>query len=152
MEAGEEDGIRPAGLGARDTLRLEAAMPLYGHELSEQVNPIQAGLAFAVNLKDRSFPGHEPIRQAASDPQLPRRVGLQLNGGRIPRQHHAVQDAAGGVVGEVTSGTFSPTMHCPIAMAYVKPEHSQSGRQLAIDIRGHLAPAEVVALPFYQRF
>ena len=84
MNAGESEGILPAGLGARDTLRLEAAMPLYGHELSEQITPIQAGLAFAVDLENRSFPG-SPSRAAQSDPQLPRRIGLRLTGKRVPR-------------------------------------------------------------------
>ncbi len=151
MNAGESEGILPAGLGARDTLRLEAAMPLYGHELSEEITPIQAGLEFAVDLDNRSFPGIAALRSAQSDPQLPRRIGLRLTGKRVPRQHYRVRSDQGAEVGEVTSGTFSPTFACPLAMAYVQPEHGQPGNSLQIDVRGQLEPATVVALPFYQR-
>jgi aminomethyltransferase len=138
------------GLGARDTLRLEAAMPLYEHELSETINPIQAGLAFAVNFGDREFVGREALERAACDTNQPVRVGLQLDGKRVPRQGAAVilGDEA---VGEVTSGTFSPTFERPIAMAYVRPSAKTVGTQLAVDIRGSQCPAFVVPLPFYER-
>ena len=132
LTAGAAEGIQPAGLGARDTLRLEAAMPLYGQELSPEITPIQAGLQFAVDLDDRSFPGAEALRRALNDRQLPRRVGLKLTGRRVPRQHYRVLDSSGQIVGEVTSGTFSPTFECPLAMAYVRPDCSQPG-QAAVD-------------------
>jgi aminomethyltransferase len=151
MSVGESMGIRAAGLGARDTLRLEAAMPLYGHELSEAITPIQAGLDFAVDLEDRTFPGIDAIRQQRSNPGLPRRVGLSLGGKRVPRQHYRVRSAHGEDVGEVTSGTFSPTLARPLAMAYVQPGYDQPGSRLSVDVRGQLEPATVVALPFYQR-
>ena len=150
MQAGEPDGIAPAGLGARDTLRLEAAMPLYGHELSEDIGPIQAGLSFAVNLKDRDFIGRDAITKQKQDADLPQRVGLELSGRRVPREHFAVFHGDE-QVGEVTSGTFSPTLEKPIAMAYVKPQHAASGTALTIDIRGRREAATVVDLPFYQR-
>ena len=151
MSLGQNESIAAAGLGARDTLRLEAAMPLYGHELSDQINPIQAGLNFAVDVENRSFPGRDAIQQAMNDPNLPRRIGLKLSGKRVPRQHYPVVDSAENVIGEVTSGTYSPTLDCPIAMAYVEPAHSELGTSLAVDIRGRKEPAEIVPLPFYQR-
>jgi aminomethyltransferase len=139
-----------AGLGARDTLRLEAAMPLYGHELSETINPIQAGLNFAVNLKGREFVGCTALARFASDTSQSVRVGLTLDGRRVPRQGCAVLHN-GEIVGEVTSGTFSPTLERPIAMAYVRPTAQATGTQLSVDIRGTQHPAIVVQLPFYQR-
>jgi aminomethyltransferase len=148
--AAEKVGGRACGLGARDTLRLEAAMPLYGHELSETINPIQAGLNFAVNLGGRKFVGSDTLEQFAADKSQPVRIGLQCDGKRVPRQgcpvlHNNV------VVGEVTSGTYSPTLDRPIAMAYVQPSASAVGTQLTTDIRGTQHPAVVVPLPFYTR-
>jgi aminomethyltransferase len=150
IQESEKVGGMAAGLGARDTLRLEAAMPLYGHELSEAINPIQAGLQFAVNLAGREFVGREAIERFAADPNQPARVGLTLDGRRVPRQGCAVLHN-GETVGEVTSGTFSPTFQRPIAMAYVRPTAKASGIQLEVDIRGTRQPAAVVPLPFYQR-
>jgi aminomethyltransferase len=150
VAAAEKLGGMAAGLGARDTLRLEAAMPLYGHELSESINPIQAGLKFAVNLEGREFIGREALEKFATDTKQPVRVGLQLDGKRVPRQGCALLQN-GEVVGEVTSGTFSPTLERPIAMAYVCPSAHAVGTQLAVDIRGTAHPAVVVRLPFYER-
>ena len=150
MQAGEAHGIAPAGLGARDTLRLEAAMPLYGHELSEDIGPIQAGLNFAVNLKDRDFIGHDAIARQKEDATLPVRVGLELSGRRVPREHFGVFHGDE-QVGEVTSGTFSPTLQKPIAMAYVHPHVASTGTNLTIDIRGRREGAVIVDLPFYKR-
>ena len=147
--AGRVDGLA-VGLGARDTLRLEAAMPLYGHELSEEINPIEAGLGFAVNLSGRDFIGRDAIEKFTQDESQPVRVGLESEGKRVPRQGCPVlQD--GEVVGEVTSGTFSPTLGRPIAMAYVRPQAAATGTKLAADIRGTLYPATIVPLPFYSR-
>jgi aminomethyltransferase len=138
------------GLGARDTLRLEAAMPLYGHELSETINPIQAGLSFAVNIGNREFVGREALERAAADANQLVRVGLALDGKRVSRQGAAVilGDTA---VGDVTSGTFSPTFERPIAMAYVRPSAQAVGTKLTVDIRGTHYPAIIVPLPFYER-
>ncbi|HUY90733.1 MAG TPA: glycine cleavage system aminomethyltransferase GcvT [Pirellulales bacterium] len=143
-------GATPAGLGCRDTLRLEAAMPLYGHELSEQINPYQAGLAFAVDLEGREFTGREALAAIAGDPKLPRRIGLELAGKRVPREGYPVL-FEGRRTGEITSGTFSPTLEKPIAMAYVEPAAAAPGTELAVDIRGRQEPARVVELPFYKR-
>jgi aminomethyltransferase len=142
-------GGRAVGLGARDTLRLEAAMPLYGHELSEQINPIQAELQFAVNLEDREFVGR-PALLDAKGRCIRRRVGLELIGKRVPREHYPVL-RGDTVVGEVTSGTFSPTLQRPIAMAYVDAAAAVEGTELQVEIRGSREAAKVVRLPFYVR-
>ena len=145
-----ERGAQPAGLGCRDTLRLEAGMPLYGHELNEGINPYQAGLGFAVNLEGRQFPGRDSLARFATDANQPKRIGLELIGKRVPREHFGVF-AGDTQIGEVTSGTFSPTLQRPIAMAYVAPKFAEPGAELTIDIRGKREPARVVKLPFYKR-
>ena len=150
LEAGRSSGAVPAGLGARDTLRLEAAMPLYGHELSEQIDPLTAGLGFAVNLEGRDFPGRDALAKLKQSPRTLRRVGLELAGRRVPREHYPVLHGDR-PVGEVTSGTFSPTLERPIAMAYVQADLAEIGTDLIVDIRGQQEPARVVKLPFYRR-
>ena len=143
-------GAMAAGLGARDTLRLEAGMPLYGHELSEAIDPFQAGLDFAVNLKDRTFTGHDALVRLKQQTGRPQRVGLVVTGKRVPREGFPIL-SAGNVVGSVTSGTFSPTLEQSIAMGYVAPEFAAVGTELAIDVRGRAESAHVVPLPFYRR-
>jgi len=150
LAAGQAVGAQPVGLAARDTLRLEAAMPLYGHELNERVNPIQAGLGFAISFGDRAFVGRDALERFARNAAQPVRVGLQLDGRRVPRQEAAV--LRGDVpVGEVTSGTFSPTFERPIAMAYVEASAQATGTRLTVDVRGTPYAAVVVPLPFYER-
>jgi aminomethyltransferase len=143
-------GGTAAGLGARDTLRLEAGMPLYGHELSEEIDPFQAGLGYAVSLKDRTFPGSDALARLKSDATRPVRVAWELGGKRVPREGYAVliQDKP---IGHVTSGTFSPTLNKPIAMGYVSPAHAAVGTEVTIDIRGSREQARTVELPFYKR-
>lgn len=150
LEAGKEQGARAVGLAARDTLRLEAAMPLYGHELNENVDPLTADLGFAVNFQGRDFVGREALEKIKAVPNRPRRVGLELAGKRIPREHYPVL-ANGEKIGEVTSGTFSPTLQKSIAMAYVQPQYAAAGTELSVDIRGAAEACRVVALPFYTR-
>lgn len=142
--------LKPCGLGARDTLRLEAGMPLYGHELTEEVDPFQAGLAWAVKLSKGEFIGHGALAQRRDDLSLPKRVGLAIEGKRIAREGARVT-SVGHDVGRVTSGTFSPTLGKPIAMAYVEPAHAATGTVCSIDVRGSAVPATVVPLPFYRR-
>jgi aminomethyltransferase len=149
-EGASKLGGSAAGLGARDTLRLEAAMPLYGHELNEETNPLEAGLDFAVNLKDRHFAGSDVLAAVKRDGPKRVRVGLELAGKRVPREHYAIF-AGDRTVGEVTSGTFSPTLQKPIAMSFVPPQYAAVGTELQIDIRGAREPAHVVKLPFYKR-
>ena len=151
MLAGREHGILPVGLGARDTLRLEAGMPLYGHELNENTNPYQAGLGFAVNLEGRSFLGSEALQIHSQTKSAVTRVGLKLDGRRSAREGTPVLDADRRQVGEVTSGTFSPTLEVPISMAYVATEVARPGTQLDVDIRGSIVCAAITPLPFYKR-
>jgi len=150
MELGKPLGVVPAGLGARDTLRLEAGMPLYGHELSEQINPFQAGLGFACHLVGYDFPGRDALVAIQNRPAASVRVGLELAGKRAARQGCPIL-VDGCPVGEVTSGSYSPTLGKPIAMGYLAPEFSRPGTELQIDIRGRVEPARVVELPFYRR-
>ncbi|MEN6458098.1 MAG: glycine cleavage system aminomethyltransferase GcvT [Thermoguttaceae bacterium] len=151
MELGKPLGVVPAGLGARDTLRLEAGMPLYGHELSEEINPFQAGLGFACHLVGYDFPGRDALLKIQAEPLKTVRIGLEMApGSRAARQGCPVL-AEGRPIGEVTSGTHAPTLGYPVAMAYVPAEFAEAGRQLQIDIRGRIEPAKVVELPFYQR-
>ena len=147
--AKEEATIKPAGLGARDTLRLEAGMPLYGHELSETIDPLSAGLGWAVDLK-KDFIGAEALRKVAEAGPKRKLVGLELEGRRIARQGAPVM-AGDQTVGEVTSGTFGPTVQKSIAMAYVDAAQAGEGTQLSVDLKGTANPARVVALPFYKK-
>ncbi|MDX3243106.1 glycine cleavage system aminomethyltransferase GcvT [Streptomyces sp. ME18-1-4] len=154
-KAGEGVGLVPCGLSCRDTLRLEAGMPLYGHELSTSLTPFDAGLGRVVKFgKEGDFVGREALAAAASraQEQPPRvLVGLVAEGRRVPRAGYAVV-AGGAVIGEVTSGAPSPTLGRPIAMAYVDAAHAAPGAPgVGVDIRGAHEPYEVVALPFYKR-
>src|SRR5690606_8937155 len=118
FDAGQPYGSLPSGLGARDTLRREAGMPHYAHELSATINPYQAGLGFAVDLRNREFLGRESLQSAAQDKSQRVRVGLEVASRRVPREHSLVIRSSEDPtpVGEVTSGTFSPTLERPIAM------------------------------------
>jgi aminomethyltransferase len=144
-----EATIKPAGLGARDTLRLEAGMPLYGHELTEQTDPISAGLGWAADLT-KDFIGAPALRQVAEAGPKRKLVGLELDGRRIARQGAPVV-LDGRPVGEVTSGTFSPTLQKSIAMAYVDAGLAAEGAGFDVDLKGTTNPAKVVKLPFYKR-
>ena len=158
ISAGAPFGLVPAGLASRDTLRLEAGMPLYGHELSLEIYPAQAGLGRVVVTAKDAFVGKEATESgpAADAPVL---VGLALPGRRAGRAGYPVLQsaeagaaaAAGSLVGEITSGALSPTLGYPIAMAYVRPDCAAIGTELAVDVRGSAIPATVVALPFYRR-
>ncbi len=125
-------------------------MPLYGHELTEEITPLEADLGFAVNLEDRNFPGADALRAINSEGPKRIRIGLELSGKRAAREHYGIF-AGDQPIGEITSGTFSPTLQKPIAMGYVPPQQSQPGTELSVDIRGSREPARVVKLPFYKR-
>ncbi len=148
-EAGRDAGLIPCGLGCRDTLRLEAAMPLYGHELSDAIDPITAGLSFAVAL-GKEFIGRDAIKTVAERGPRSVRVGLELAGKRIAREETPLFQGDQ-QVGTVASGTFSPTLGRSIAMGYVGPECAEPGTVLEADLRGRREPAIVVPLPFYRR-
>jgi aminomethyltransferase len=153
MSAGADAGIVPAGLGARDTLRLEAGMALYGNELDRETRPNEAGLARVVKLeKPGDFVGRRALERAQSDGPRKTLVGLELRDRGIARHGYSVhmpgEDAE---VGVVTSGTLSPTLGKAIAMAYVPPDAAAPGTMLDVGIRASRVPAEVVPLPFYKR-
>jgi aminomethyltransferase len=148
LEAGRPHGLVPAGLAARDTLRLEAGMPLYGHELSRDTTPAQAALGRVVAADKPSFIGKNA---AAADPDAPVLVGLVAEGKRAGRAGYAVVSESGDPLGEITSGALSPTLGHPIAMAYVSPESADEGPAVVLDVRGTRIPATVTALPFYRR-
>ncbi|WP_199435334.1 glycine cleavage system aminomethyltransferase GcvT [Qaidamihabitans albus] len=148
-EAGEPHGLLPAGLACRDTLRLEAGMPLYGNELGRELTPFHANLGRVVKLdKPGDFVGRAALEKVGEPDRV--LVGLRGSGRRAPRYGYRVLHGDA-VVGEVTSGALSPTLGHPVAMAYVPPELREPGTSLAVDIRGRVEPVEVVALPFYQR-
>lgn len=149
LEAGNNLGVRACGLGARDTLRFEAAMPLYGHEMDETINPYAAGLGWAVKLSKGDFVGREALVQWKKRPGKVR-VGLALEGKRIARQGSVVS-REGREVGAVTSGTFAPTLSKSLAMALVEPTSGAESTELTVDVRGHAEPARIVPLPFYRR-
>jgi aminomethyltransferase len=146
--AGEPLGLIPAGLASRDTLRLEAGMPLYGHELGLDTLPAQAGLSRVVSTK-KHFVGRTALEAAAPGERV--LVGLVSEGRRAGRAGYAVLDAEGSEVGVVTSGALSPTLGYPIAMAYVSGRVAAPGTELFIDVRGSRIAATVVQLPFYTR-
>ncbi|WP_432564017.1 glycine cleavage system aminomethyltransferase GcvT [Kineococcus sp. SYSU DK003] len=151
LEAAREHGGVPAGLACRDTLRLEAGMPLYGHELSREVSPYAAGLGRIVKLdKEPGAVGLEALRRLSEEPPTRVLVGLRGSGRRAPRAGYAVL-ADGAVVGQVTSGALSPTLGYPVAMGYVEAAHAAAGTALTVDVRGTELPVEVVQLPFYRR-
>ncbi|MFC5745088.1 glycine cleavage system aminomethyltransferase GcvT [Actinomadura rugatobispora] len=144
------EGVTPAGLSARDTLRLEAGMPLYGNELTAETNPFEAGLGRVVKLdKPVDFVGKATLAAQAQTPPGRRLVGLVARGRRAPRKGYEVVTSDGTPCGVVTSGAPSPTLGTPIAMAYVDNGVDESG--LAVDVRGRREPVDVVALPFYKR-
>ena len=151
LAAGEPHGIAPVGLGARDTLRLEAGMPLYGNELDRTTTPFDAGLGRVVKFdKPEDFVGRAALEKVAATGPTKRLVGLELRGRGIARHGYPVL-SEGRRVGEVTSGTMSPSIGKAIAMAYVEPRLAEPGTMLEVEIRGAGVAAQVVPLPFYTR-
>jgi aminomethyltransferase len=150
LERGAPSGLEPVGLGARDTLRLEAGLPLYGHEIDRGVTPLEAGLAWVAKLDRADFVGRDRLREQRAAGVPRRLVGLELGGRRIARQGAEVM-LGGEVVGTVSSGTFSPTFERPIAMALLAAPAAEVGREVEVDVRGRREAAVVRDLPFYRR-
>ncbi len=148
LETGKAEGLICCGLGARDTLRLEAAMPLYGHEMDDETTPLEAGLGTFVKMGKSDFIGRAAL-QEKGEPQK-RRVGLKATGRGILREHLDVF-LDGVKIGATTSGTFAPYIKEPIAMALIDAQHTAIGTQVEVDVRGRKVAAEVVKLPFYRR-
>jgi aminomethyltransferase len=149
LEEGQADGIRPAGLGARDTLRLEAGMRLYGNDMDIDTNPLEAGLDWTLNL-DKDFIGRDAIMRAREQGISRLLVGFKMLDRSIPRHGYAVVND-GERVGTVSSGNVSFTLGYNIGMAYVPPALAEPGARFGVEVRGTAAPAEVVPLPFYKR-
>lgn len=151
MAAGRDDGLVAAGLGARDTLRFEACFPLYGNELTEETNPIEAGLSRFVKIDKGSFIGREALVSVMKHGATRRLVGLEMFDRGLPRQGYTVSDATGLEIGFVTSGGLAPTLGTHLALAYVPTAFSALGTEVAIMIRGNPRRARVVTTPFYRR-
>lgn len=148
LEAGADKGLTPCGLGARDTLRMEASMPLYGHEMDETVTPLEADLDIFVKLEKEGFIGKSALVQAGAPKR--RRVGFAVTGRGIARERCDAY-VNGEKVGVVTSGTHCPYLNAPMGMALIQSEHAVVGTKLEIDVRGRKIPAQVVPLPLYKK-
>ena len=146
-----DERVKPIGLGARDSLRLEAGLPLYGHDVDETVSPVEADLAFSISKKRRDardFPGAARIAKELAEGASRKRVGLVVLEGAPAREGAEIADEAGNVIGVVTSGGFSPSMGKPIAMGFVPPAYAAAGSKLKVIVRGKAQTAEVTAMPF----
>jgi aminomethyltransferase len=154
MEAGKSVGIKPAGLGARDTLRTEVCYPLYGHELDEQTTPIEAGVGFFVALDKGDFTGRSVLASQKANGASKKLVAFKMTDKSAPpRPHYAIWSTGPDArkLGEVVSGTQSPTLGNGIGLGYVPPDFSKPGTNLEIEIRGKRSPAVVVQKPFYRK-
>jgi aminomethyltransferase len=146
-----DERVKPIGLGARDSLRLEAGLPLYGHDLDRETTPAMADLAFAIGKRRRGeggFPGAERILAELEQGVPLKRVGFTLDGRQPVREGALVLDGEGNEIGRVTSGGFSPSLSAPIGMAYVATAHTEPGAAITLEQRGKLFPATVTAMPF----
>lgn len=151
LEAGKEEGVLPCGLGARDTLRFEAALPLYGQELSKDITPIEAGLGFAVKTdKDADFIGKNVLKKQKEEGTARKLAGIEMMDKGIPRHGYKVF-ANGEEIGFVTTGTQSPTLKKNIGLALIKSEFAEVNTEVEVEIRGKRLRAKVVATPFYKR-
>jgi len=150
IKHGEPFGIQPCGLGARDTLRLEACYPLYGHELDDATSPLEADLGWCVKLNKSNFIGKDKLLKQKENGLPKKLVGLVTEARALPRQGYAIK-AGNKQVGTVTSGSQGIYVGYPIAMGYVQPEFAKAGQLLAVEIRGKDVPAHVVAKPFYKK-
>jgi len=151
LEAGREFGLLPCGLGARNTLRLESKMALYGHEISETINVWEAGLARYCKMEKGDFVGRAALQQASAAGLTRTLVGLEMIERGIARDGYRVFSAAGAEIGVITSGSPSPTLGKNIALAYVPPDESAIGRALFVEVRNQKVKAHVVTTPFYRR-
>lgn len=151
LAAGKEEGLLPCGLGARDTLRFEANLPLYGHEISQEISPLEGGLGFFVKMKKADYIGKEALKAQKEEGLKRRVVGLTMVDKGIPRAEYPVFNAEGKEVGFVTTGSFSPTVNANIANAMVDIEYIEVGTPLWVGVRKRRLEARVTKLPFYKR-
>lgn len=150
MESGRRDGLLPVGLGARDTLRLEAGYMLYGNDIDETTSPLEAPLGWTVKLDKGAFIGQEILRVQKERGVSRRLVGFEMAERAIPRHEYRLL-AGGEEIGRVTSGTYGPWLNKSIGMGYVTRAHAKSGTPIGVEVRGNVARATVVKLPFYTR-
>ena len=150
FEAGKSRGLQPVGFGARDTLRLEAGMPLYGHDMSEAENPFELGIGWAVDLTKPAFTGREALIRIKEQGPAKRLVGFEMLDRGIPRQDYEIRKA-GKNIGKVTSGTFAPALKKNIGMGYVPASETEPGNEIEILVRDRALKAKIVKLPFYKR-
>ncbi|GGE46667.1 aminomethyltransferase [Pullulanibacillus camelliae] len=151
LEAGKEEGILPCGLGARDTLRFEARLALYGQELTESISPIEGGIAFAVKVdKEADFIGKAALKKQKEDGAPRKLVGLEMIDKGIPRTHYEIY-ADENKIGEVTTGTQSPTLKKNLGLGLIDREFAKIGNEVEIDIRGKRRKAKIIKAPFYKR-
>ena len=151
LAAGQPHGLKPAGLGARDTLRTEMCYPLYGHELDAETTPIEAGVGFFVALEKGEFTGRAVLAAQKAQGTKKKLAAFKMTEKSAPPRPHYPIHAGGQCIGQVVSGTQSPSLGVGIGLGYVPPEFAKPGTSLAIEIRGKLAPAIVVAKPIYKR-
>lgn len=152
MEAGKEFGIKPIGLAARDTLRLEAGLCLYGNDIDDSTSPIEAGLGWATKFTDtKDFVNRENLLKQKTEGVTRRLVGFEVLERGIPRKGYNILDAEGNTIGQVTSGTMSPTLKKPIGMAYVQKPFSKADTEIFLEVRNKSLKAKVVKLPFYKK-
>ncbi len=152
FEAGAEFGIKPIGLGARDTLRLEMGFCLYGNDINDTTSPLEAGLGWITKFVDhKNFIDKDYMLKQKAEGLQRKLVGFEMVDRGIPRQHYEIKDAQGNVIGEVTSGTMSPMMKIGIGMGYIKPEFSKADSEIFIAIRDKSLKAKVVKLPIYKK-
>jgi aminomethyltransferase len=151
LEAGKEHGLVPAGLGARDTLRFEARLPLYGQELSPEISPLEAGLGMFVKLDKGDFIGREALAAQKAAGLKRKLVGIEMIDRGIPRAHYPVYSPDGQRIGEVTTGTQSPTLKRNVGLALLAAEYTALDTEVLVDIRGKRLRAKVAATPFYKR-
>jgi aminomethyltransferase len=153
ITAGKKVELSPVGLGARDTLRLEAALRLYGNDMDETTDPWEVGLGWTVKLEGREFLGRSALVERKQRGSAKKLVGIEMVGRGIARHGYSVVDpvATGNVIGQVTSGSPAPSLGRNVGLAFVPTERSAIGSPLAIDIRGKAIEAKVVPLPFYKR-
>ncbi|MEM3696836.1 MAG: glycine cleavage system aminomethyltransferase GcvT [Candidatus Bathyarchaeia archaeon] len=149
LDAGKPFGVEPCGLGARDTLRLEAGMCLYGNDIDEKTTPLEATLGFVVKLQKDNFIGKNALLKQKTEGIRRKRVGIRMVGQGIPRPGFEIYSSNNEKIGYVTSGTFSPLLKCGIAMAYVQTSQAQEGNIVNVKVRDKLAKAEIVPFPFY---
>lgn len=149
LEAGKTLGIEPCGLGARDTLRLEAGLCLYGNDIDESTTPLEATLGFVVKLQKDRFIGKQVLLKQKAEGVKRKRVGIRMTDQGIPRQGFEIYSEVGEKIGQVTSGTFSPLLRFGIGMGYVETPYAQEGRAVGVRIRDKTAKSKIVGLPFY---